>query len=185
MTKESNISIQGFTRVHMVPRVNQGRTVALAFELPGVPPVAYAAPVQTLQQLFLRIPQVLSDAKKVRAEAGISDEPDATFVDPVPWVVESCQPSLDKDGRLNLAVQLNGCLIELAFSAEQVSALSIALPITKSISPTVKRTSKSVAKKKDVAVSLEKTATSSKSQAKEKIERPKAISKRASAKKTA
>jgi hypothetical protein len=168
----------------MVPRVNQGRTVALAFELPGVPPVAYGAPVQILQQLFLRIPQVLADAKKVRAEAGILDAPDAPLIDPVPWIVESCQSSLDKDGQLNLAVQLNGCLIELAFSAEQVSALSIALPKIKSASPTVKRVSKSVAKKKDVAVSVEKTVVSPRSQPKEKVEKPKAISKSASAKKT-
>ena len=120
---EENISVQSFTRVHMVPRVNQGQTVAIAFEIQGSPPVAYGAPVHVLQQLFLRIPQVLADAKKVRAEAGLVDAPDAPVLAAVPWVVESLVASSGNDGQLNLAVQMNGCSVDLSLSLEQASEL--------------------------------------------------------------
>jgi hypothetical protein len=120
---EENISVQNFTRVHMVPRVNQGQTVAIAFEIQGAPPVAYGAPVHVLQQLFLRIPQVLADAKKVRAEAGLVDAPDAPVLAAVPWVVESLVASPVNDGQLNLAVQMNGCSVDLSLSLEQASEL--------------------------------------------------------------
>jgi len=120
---EENISVQSFTRVHMVPRVNQGQTVAIAFEIQGSPPVAYGAPVHVLQQLFLRIPQVLADAKKVRAEAGLVDAPDAPTLAAVPWVVESLVASQGTDGQLKLAVQMNGCSVDLSFSLEQASEL--------------------------------------------------------------
>ena len=120
---EENISVQSFTRVHMVPRVNQGQTVAIAFEIQGLPPVAYGAPVHVLQQLFLRIPQVLADAKKVRAEAGLVDAPDAPVLAAVPWVVESLVASSGNDGQLNLAVQMNGCSVDLSLSLEQASEL--------------------------------------------------------------
>ena len=120
---EENISVQSFTRVHMVPRVNQGQTVAIAFEIQGSPPVAYGAPVHVLQQLFLRIPQVLADAKKVRAEAGLVDAPDAPVLAAVPWVVESLVASQGTDGQLNLAVQMNGCSVDLSLSLEQASEL--------------------------------------------------------------
>ena len=120
---EENISVQSFTRVHMVPRVNQGQTVAIAVEIQGSPPVAYGAPVHVLQQLFLRIPQVLADAKKVRAEAGLVDAPDAPVLAAVPWVVESLVASPGNDGQLNLAVQMNGCSVDLSLSLEQASEL--------------------------------------------------------------
>jgi hypothetical protein len=120
---EENISVQSFTRVHMVPRVNQGQTVAIAFEIQGAPPVAYGAPVHVLQQLFLRIPQVLADAKKVRAEAGLVDAPDAPVLAAVPWVVESLVASPGNDGQLKLAVQMNGCSVDLSLSLEQASEL--------------------------------------------------------------
>ncbi len=120
---EENISVQSFTRVHMVPRVNQGQTVAIAFEIQGLPPVAYGAPVHVLQQLFLRIPQVLADAKKVRVEAGLVDAPDAPVLAAVPWVVESLVASPGNDGQLNLAVQMNGCSVDLSLSLEQASEL--------------------------------------------------------------
>ena len=120
---EENISVQSFTRVHMVPRVNQGQTVAIAFEIQGSPPVAYGAPVHVLQQLFLRIPQVLADAKKVRAEAGLVDAPDAPVLAAVPWVVESLAASPGNDGQLKLAVQMNGCSVDLSLSLEQASEL--------------------------------------------------------------
>ena len=120
---EENISVQSFTRVHMVPRVNQGQTVAIAFEIQGSPPVAYGAPVHVLQQLFLRIPQVLADAKKVRAEAGLVDAPDAPVLAAVPWVVESLVASPGNDSQLNLAVQMNGCSVDLSLSLEQASEL--------------------------------------------------------------
>ena len=120
---EENISVQSFTRVHMVPRVNQGQTVAIAFEIQGAPPVAYGAPVHVLQQLFLRIPQVLADAKKVRAEAGLVDAPDAPVLAAVPWVVESLVASPGNDGQLKLAVQMNGCCVDLSLSLEQASEL--------------------------------------------------------------
>lgn len=120
---EESISVQNFTRVHMVPRVNQGQTVALAFELPGAPPVAYGAPVQVLQQMFLRIPQVLADAKKVRAEAGLVDAPEAPVIAAVPWVVESLVASPVNDGQLNLSVQMDGCSVDLSLRLEQASEL--------------------------------------------------------------
>lgn len=120
---EESISVQSFTRVHMVPRVNQGQTVAIAFEIQGSPPVAYGAPVHVLQQLFLRIPQVLADAKKVRAEAGLVDAPDAPVLAALPWAVESLVASPGNDGQLNLAVQMNGCSIDLSLSLEQASEL--------------------------------------------------------------
>jgi len=120
---EENISVQSFTRVHMVPRVNQGQTVAIAFEIQGSPPVAYGAPVPVLQQLFLRIPQVLADAKKVRTEAGLVDAPDAPVLAAVPWVVESLAASPGNDGQLKLAVQMNGCSVDLSLSLEQASEL--------------------------------------------------------------
>lgn len=120
---EENISVQSFTRVHMVPRVNQGQTVAIAFEIQGSPPVAYGAPVHVLQQLFLRIPQVLADAKKVRAEAGLVDAPDSPVLAVVPWVVESLVASPGNDGQLNLTVQMNGCSVDLSLSLEQASEL--------------------------------------------------------------
>jgi hypothetical protein len=124
---EENISVQSFTRVHMVPRVNQGQTVAIAFEIQGSPPVAYGAPVHVLQQLFLRIPQVLADAKKVRAEAGLVDAPDAPVLAAVPWVVESLAASPGNDGQIKLAVQMNGCSVDLSFSLEQASELAALL----------------------------------------------------------
>ena len=120
---EENISVQSFTRVHMVPRVNQGQTVAIAFEIQGSTPVAYGAPVHVLQQLFLRIPQVLADAKKVRSEAGLVDAPDAPVLAAVPWAVESLVASPGNDGQLNLAVQMNGCSVDLSLSLEQASEL--------------------------------------------------------------
>jgi hypothetical protein len=120
---EQSISIQGFTRVHMVPRVNQGQTVALAFELPSAPPVAYGAPVQVLQQLFLRIPQVLADAKKVRAEAGLVDAPDAPAIAAVPWVVESVAAAGGADDQFVLTVHMNGCRVDLSFTPELVLGL--------------------------------------------------------------
>jgi hypothetical protein len=124
---EENISVQSFTRVHMVPRVNQGQTVAIAFEIQGAPPVAYGAPVHVLQQLFLRIPQVLADAKKVRTEAGLVDAPDAPVLAAVPWVVESLAASPGNDGQLKLAVQMNGCSVDLSLSLEQASELAALL----------------------------------------------------------
>jgi hypothetical protein len=120
---EESISVQSFTRVHMVPRVNQGQTVALAFELPSAPPVAYGAPVQVLQQLFLRIPQVLGDAKKVRAEAGLVDAPNAPAVAAVPWTVEAVTAVGGTDEDFVLAVHMNGCRVDLSLSPEQVLGL--------------------------------------------------------------
>lgn len=117
---EESISVQGFTRVHMVPRVNQGQTVALAFELPNAPPVAYGAPVQVLQQLFLRIPQVLADAKKVRAQAGLVDAPDAPAIAALPWTVESVTAVGEADEQFVLTVHMNGCRADLSLSPEQV-----------------------------------------------------------------
>jgi hypothetical protein len=141
---EESISIQGFTRVHMVPRVNQGKTVALAFELPSGPPVAYGAPVQVLQQLFLRIPQVLADAKKVRAEAGLMDAPDAPEIAAVPWAVNSVSAVTGADGQLLLAVQMDDCRVDLVLSAEQALQLIASVkPLTKP-KPAAKTSKKTV-----------------------------------------
>lgn len=144
---EESISIQGFTRVHMVPRVNQGRTVAFVYELPSEPPVAYGAPVQVLQQLFLRIPQVLADAKKVRAEAGLVDAPDAPEMVALPWTVESLTPLLSADGQLTLAVQMNDCRVDLALSSEQglqlLTALTALTPVVEA-KPAAKKVKKAV-----------------------------------------
>ena len=120
---EESITIQGFTRVHMVPRVNQGRTVAFVYELPSEPPVAYGAPVQVLQQLFLRIPQVLADAKKVRAEAGLVDAPDAPAISALPWVVESVTAVGGAEDQLVLTVHMSSCRVDLSLSPEQVHDL--------------------------------------------------------------
>lgn len=141
---EESISIQGFTRVHMVPRVNQGRTVAFVYELPSEPPVAYGAPVQVLQQLFLRIPQVLADAKKVRAESGLVDAPDAPGIPAVPWVVESLTPLMGADGQLTLAVQMNDCRVDLALSSEQGLQLLTALTYLVEAKPAAKKFKKAV-----------------------------------------
>jgi len=154
---EESISIQGFTRVHMVPRVNQGQTVALAFELPSGPPVAYGAPVQVLQQLFLRIPQVLADAKKVRAEAGLVDAPDAPAIAAVPWVVESVSALTGADGQLNLAVQMNDCRVDLALSAEQALQLIASLTALVNPKPAAKTVKKAVEAAPKQAVTKAKT----------------------------
>jgi hypothetical protein len=144
---EESITIQGFTRVHMVPRVNQGRTVAFVYELPSTPPVAYGAPVQVLQQLFLRIPQVLADAKKVRAEAGLvdaPDAPDAPAMVALPWAVESLTPLLSADGQLTLAVQMNDCRVDLALSSEQGLQLLTALTSLVEAKPAAKKVQKAI-----------------------------------------
>jgi len=141
---EESITIQGFTRVHMVPRVNQGRTVAFVYELPSTPPVAYGAPVQVLQQLFLRIPQVLADAKKVRAEAGLVDAPDAPAMVALPWAVESLTPLLSADGQLTLAVQMNDCRVDLALSSEQGLQLLTALTSLVEAKPAAKKVQKAI-----------------------------------------
>lgn len=139
---EQSISIQGFTRVHMVPRVNQGQTVALAFELPSAPPVAYGAPVQVLQQLFLRIPQVLADAKKLRTEAGLVDAPDAPAIAAVPWVVESVNASGSADDGLVFAVQMDGCRVDLLFNSQQLMELRRLLTASEKPKTAPKKTSK-------------------------------------------
>jgi hypothetical protein len=164
---EESITIQGFTRVHMVPRVNQGRTVAFVYELPSTPPVAYGAPVQVLQQLFLRIPQVLADAKKVRAEAGLVDAPDAPEMVVMPWAVESLTPLLSADGQLTLAVQMNDCRVDLALSSEQglqllttLASLVEAKPAAKKVQKPMDAAPKATAPKaasSKAAVSKEKT----------------------------
>ena len=143
---EENISVQSFTRVHMVPRVNQGQTVAIAFEIQGSPPVAYGAPVHVLQQLFLRIPQVLADAKKVRSEAGLVDAPDAPVLAAVPWVVESLVASSGNDGQLNLAVQMNGCSVDLSLSLEQASELVALLSLKEKPKGELKKVAKAAPK---------------------------------------
>ncbi len=142
---EESISIQGFTRVHMVPRVNQGRTVALAFELPSGPPVAYGAPVQVLQQLFLKIPQVLADARKVRAEAGLVDAPDAPAIASVPWEVESLEVSPTSDTSLNLTVHMKGSRVDLMMRSDQALQLSSLLMSCVAPKPAAKKTRKAQA----------------------------------------
>ena len=143
---EESISIQGFTRVHMVPRVNQGRTVALAFELPSGPPVAYGAPVQVLQQIFLRIPQVLADAKKLRTEAGLMDAPDAPAVTTVPWNVESVSLPAIADEGFVFAIQLDGCRLDLSFTLEQLLMLRQSLASIEKPKVAAKKTPKTAKK---------------------------------------
>lgn len=157
MAEPSEIKVQSFTRVHMVPRVNQGKTIALAFELPGASTVAYGAPVQVLQQLFLRIPQVLADAKKVRAEAGLVDAPDAPAIAAVPWVVESVSALTDADGQLNLAVQMNDCRVDLALNAEQTLQLIASLTALVKPKPAAKTAKKAVEAAPKQAVTKAKT----------------------------
>ena len=177
---EESISIQGFTRVHMVPRVNQGQTVALAFELPSGPPVAYGAPVQVLQQLFLRIPQVLADAKKVRAEAGLVDAPDAPAISAVPWAVESVSALTGTDGQLNLAVQMNDCRVDLALSAEQALQLIASLTALVKPKPAAKTVKKAVEAAPKQAVTKAKTPkVAVKAAAKPAVEKKKVTTKKA------
>lgn len=177
---EESISIQGFTRVHMVPRVNQGQTVALAFELPSGPPVAYGAPVQVLQQLFLRIPQVLADAKKVRAEAGLVGAPDAPAIAAVPWVVESVLVTTGADGQLNLAVQMNDCRVDLALSAEQALQLIASLTALVKPKPAAKTAKKAVeAAPKQAVAKAKTTKVAVKAAAKPVVDKKKVATKKA------
>lgn len=151
---EESVSVQSFTRVHMVPRVNHGQAVALAFELTSAPPVAYGAPVQVLQQLFLRIPQVLADAKKVRAEAGLVDAPDAPVIAALPWAVESVTAVGAADEQFVLTVHMNACRVDLSLSSKQVLDLgrlltSIKKPKTQPKKATNAKAKATVESKKD------------------------------------
>lgn len=119
---EESISVQRFTRVHMLPRVNQGRVVALAFELPGAQPVAYGAPVEVLAQLFLQIPYVLEEAKKVRDRAKLVNDFGLRNT-AKPWVVESFECRVIKDELLAVNMQMAACSFDFQMTSEQSLSL--------------------------------------------------------------
>jgi len=157
---EENISIQDFTRVHLVPRVNQGRTVALAFELPNAPPVAYGAPVQVLEQLFRLIPNVLADAKKIRTEAGWVDSKQSTTTPTpaVPWVVESVTKTSSTDELFVLNIQMDSCSVDLSLGSEQVHQLQQLMNLIQKTKVAVKKAPSATEKsspKKDLNKSAE------------------------------
>jgi len=148
MADQNDVRVQQFTRVHLVPRVNKGQTVAIAFELPDLPPVAYGAPVQTFLQLFGMVPQVLSEAKKIRHEAGLVESSENSDNSRISWQVHSINPSLSERGELNLAVDLDGCQINLIFSEQQLMELSSSISL--------KRVSTNILKPKKSTVSAKK-----------------------------
>lgn len=122
MADQDNIAVQVFTRVHMVPRVNQGQTVALVFELPNsAPPVAFGAPVDVFQKLIGFVPNVLDEAARIRKAAGIVE--DKTF-EPWNWPVDSISQHIGPDGTRSLRCLVKGCEINLLLTNEQFAQLS-------------------------------------------------------------
>ncbi len=119
---EESISVQRFTRVHMLPRVNQGRVVALAFELPGAQPVAYGVPVEVLAQLFLQIPHVLEEAKKLRDRAKLVNDFGLRNITK-PWIVESFECRVLKDELLAVNMQMTACGFDFQMTSEQSLSL--------------------------------------------------------------
>jgi len=182
MADQDNIAVQVFTRVHMVPRVNQGQTVALVFELPNsAPPVAFGAPVDVFQKLIGFVPNVLEEAAKIRKEAGLAE--DKKF-EAWNWTLDSVNHQANPDGTVTLNCMVKGCEINLILTAEQfmglqqqrVSQLATKkevlkkantpkvaakpIPAKKTVTPVNKTVAKSPAKK---AAPIKKTASKSKS----------------------
>jgi len=117
MAEQDNIAVQVFTRVHMVPRVNQGQTVALVFELPNsAPPVAFGAPVDVFQKLIGYAPNVLDEAAKIRKGAGLVE--DKKF-EAWNWTVDSIKRLSNSDGSITLNCMVKGCEINLVLTSEQ------------------------------------------------------------------
>jgi hypothetical protein len=179
---EESIAVQGFTRVHMVPRVNQGQTVALVFELSNsAPPVAFGAPVDVFQKLIGFVPQVLYEAAKIRKEAGLLED---KKIQAWNWTVDSLNHQANANGTVTLNCMVKGCEINLTLTAEQFMGLlgqdgahpaakkempkkvntpkvaAKPTPAKKTVAPVNKVVTKSLAKK---AAPLKKTTSKSKS----------------------
>ena len=156
MADQDNIAVQVFTRVHMVPRVNQGQTVALVFELPNsAPPVAFGAPVDVFQKLIGFVPNVLDEAAKIRKEAGLVE--DKKF-EAWNWIVDSVNHQANPDGTVTLNCMVKGCEINLVLTAEQFMGIKgqrDTQPATKKEAPkkanTPKVTANPIPAKKTVA----------------------------------
>jgi hypothetical protein len=182
MADQDNIAVQVFTRVHMVPRVNQGQTVALVFELPNsAPPVAFGAPVDVFQKLIGFVPNVLDEAAKIRKEAGLAE--DKKF-EAWNWIVDSVNNQANPDGTVTLNCMVKGCELNLVLTAEQFMGIkgqrdtepatkkeapkkgstpkvtANPIPAKKTVAQVNKTVAKSPAKK---AAPIKKTASKSKS----------------------